>query len=250
MPSVNLVGSSQIFVSGGGWVSPSDWAGEQIVGLDRHGRLLACEVSVTSADSAIPAFVGTKAAFAALAPDTALVDATGRKVEAAQIVNSGNISDLRLESVFPELLTNPERFWDQLASVAIGSKKGRVMLGSNVASQVIDRPSSAEALGVALWCRLVRDDGSVLLRRRDSGVLVWLLTFLRSGAERRHTCLSYDSLQHTGTVALQISDTRPVNEFKGACAFLGAEPEASFKIRWEENGWNPLCSGFVVAGAR
>jgi hypothetical protein len=205
---------------------------------------------VTPTDPAIPAFVGTKAAFAALARDTALVDASGRKVEVAKIVNSGDISDFRLESIFPELPANPNLFWDQLATVAIGLQKDRVMLSGNVSGHLIERPTSTVALGEALWGRLIREDGSVLLRRRDSGVLAWLLTFLRSGAQRRHISLSYDSLQHTNTVALQISENRPVNEFKGACAFLGTEQDASFRVRWEENGWNPLCSGFVIAGPR
>lgn len=249
MPTVSLVGSSQIFVSGGGWISPARWNGEPVFGLDRHGRLREGQLSLQPVGLATPAFVGTKSTFAALGPETVLIDATGRRVEVTQIIRKGDISEVRLEVVFPDLPTHSDMFWRQLAHIAIGIRPNSILLSGSLSSIVIDRPASAEALGHALLDFLARDDGSILLRRSHTGILAWILTVLRSGAERRHACLSFDSLQHTGSVTLQIMQARPVNDLKGACAFFGAAQEPAFHARWTEAGWNPICSGLVLAGA-
>lgn len=248
MHSVKVVGSSQVFLSDGGWVSCADWCGDHILGLNRHGQFEAAQIALSPQGTTRSAYVGTKSAFGALAPETLLIDASGRKVEVASRIRNGDIGDIRLETVIPPLPSNLQGIWQELAKFSFAQHGSPQRLCVGELSVSIDPGYSAEEVAQVLLTALTRDDAGVVLRRRETGILAWLLSSLRTDSgKQRYACLSYNSLQHTCSIGVEILDNRPVNEFKGACAFVSAEEDTTFTLEWESSGWSPIASGFLLA---
>ncbi len=265
MPSAVLTTHSTLLTSAG-WIETSIAGAVIAIGVDRHGQLSLSEVNVlVSEETEAEHFLGTRAAFGAFHAETVLVDAAGKGRSVASICDTEEVQSLKWEScVHGGSLMRAEcgaaHLWDSFLALALAGSKDTLVL----------RTFLPGSLGKARFVRLVRSQmerdcksGFASVAKRLKSLLstdIDLISADRSVyrlamwlAMCRHAVgegysLSYDSIQHSCTVKVElgakVGEVEPLRT-----AFLAGSANRSI-VSWTDRTWNPISSGFIVDGRR
>lgn len=222
-------------------------------------------------------FVGTRAAFGAFHPHTALVDAGGALLKAETLVQHDDLSSIRFESAIAaegvDSAIDAGSIWQELKFAGISNEDEAVFrtINSNAAKQelpagvtvlsssndrhfiAVNRKDFCSALdrnGLTVLFKALQvvratAEGLIGLERENYPLSLWLLLYLAKN--RTGYSLTFDSLQHSSGLAIDLEQTSSAIE-RLRTAFVTKNGSAA-RIVWEDNAWNPISSGFLLAGS-
>lgn len=282
MPFAAVAADSILFARSGRMPAGALKSSHEVLGVDRHGQPVFRGVTTErSAESRRCGCLGTGTTFGIFADVSRILLADGTVRSVLEIVESGTIADHRFEhhlevseSVTSRLVANS--VWTELVTMSavhdsscvalrcraqdiekrLTSRRGMVAANAGSHAYCIvkkDAFTSAASVDwsgtidelVNCWCYSPEDD-RVEIERGLTNVIAWYLAAnaLRSMAYT----ISYDSLQHSSYVFVMKTDASSGLIEKGRSAFLVPESASIIQLKWDERSWNPVCSGFLLAG--
>ena len=284
MPELILTNNS-LLLTPAGWLRASNtFLGLQVYGIDGAGHIRERDVVLSEFGTTDHiAYVGTSVAFGEFDPRTKIIDCDNKKRTIREIVESGDVGDLKFENAVQTTNEKPGDpllvdMWNSLRAMAIaGTDEKIVLFCRGYESSILDRVSSQisdATLNVLKpnfdnYLRLTKSDFLSSFRSDFKSALECLSMMLfevsedaafvfdrdnwhwgywfASIAKKGH--FTYDNLQHTTTLQLRADvDGAPSGLSKGGTAFFRRQSAPVYCLCWKDTSWSPLCSGFILAG--
>jgi hypothetical protein len=257
---------------------------EQILGVDRHGKLEFAKISLEKKSKATKvAFLGTSQCCGIFSGESVVQDIDGKKRTVLGIVGQMVIGDLRFEVARnPSHSTIPnecdiESFWAALASEAVSKQESKLWLRLRQSCEIsVSKPSDTkawtfEARGhrvygqirkaqlrdllragkatevIAGLVQVFRNDDNFCQVRRGACLLAMLICDY-SAHKGKGSLLTYDSMQHSVHITVEMTHERQMAVARGLCACIVPGEVPVWEVTWEANTWNPISGGIVLAG--
>jgi hypothetical protein len=287
MPFQILTGNSCILTCHG-WYKAQNISTELLaLGVDRQGQIIEQPVSIKiGSETDEVAYIGTKGAIGEFHPETAIIDSDGAIHAAGEIVQTGNVGELRFEhAVSTEILSVSEdlisQLWSDLTTFAVAANGDTLLVpttGGVVGTQrqeiaielfLDDAENSGSSKYFSIsesnfrsgldenWrgaltalCDLIfsnEDDDSLTFDREAASWCLWRILIEDQFSHGAYT-LSYDNLQHSTIVELQITESKSRSGLmRGSTAFFRRGKTQSHNLEWGTSSWNPISSGFILS---
>lgn len=260
-----------------GWVT-ADRAPNTALVLDRFGKVVQADVTVTADTAGSVVFLGSRKGFGAFAGSTRVVAATGTVVDARTIATTGNIGDISFEATLASLadaFMAPEMtsFWDDLRAIACHDAVEEVVIRCFDVAGPSTTPAEKIIRGDARYLRLnrgvLRNEFARNWRRCVSRlcadlfadvaadvvcipittplIALWYLTACVSLGVP--ASFSFDSLQYSSFAIVRPDTSTSTPLAKGGTAFIAPSSAELFDLHWIDNTSNPIANGFILASA-
>lgn len=282
MPKALIVGQSALLTESG-WIGASSCArNAKIHGIDRHGKLATEVVSLERVPHRTPSiFLGTSLCCGVFSGNSRIADTAGRSHTLKQIVAACIVDELTLEATCSAdpasgVIPSFDSVWDSLKHEAASTQADKVIIRhrSPKASKdesatlfqhihldgqqyaVLTKSALQESLAKdfvgsinEILVILTNEDGACEISRINA-----LLILIIADSLQRRKCLyqlSYDSIQHTAAVFIELGGRVPGSISRGRCAHLIAGEEAidQLELAWNVSSWNPLCNGVTLVSS-
>lgn len=276
MPSCTLTAVSTLLTPSG-WVRVGGLTTHcDALGVDRHGAFALHRAMITSLEKIDRNyFLGTRSIFGAFHADSTIIDSAGVRRTVRSIVEAESLGNWTFEKAITSVCGEvtdaaASEVWRELAAICLYESEGDALFrvlnsqrGIPAGVSWINAPALAsprhvlinrDAFGASLRAdgfsvvfetvQHLRstEEGQIEVERSNYPLLLWLLLHLtQTGMNYR---LSFDSLQHTSVLDLDLQQTSSAME-PLRTAFVAGRAQ-TFRISWNEPGWNPISSGFVV----
>jgi hypothetical protein len=261
-----------------GWCKPESQS--EIFGVDRHGKVVSRPVSFAhSSQSAKLVFLSSKDSFGYFSAATRLVDSTGASRLASSLVEAGQISDVRFETVVNVSGIAPSHdsasgLWTSFSNFAAITTQTVAVLRCRSPNKklmnVVEPFLSVRRFGQHYYCIVLKDrfiaalcndwlhtadtlaskwlstsDGILQFHRDQFLFALWVLSSRK--ARNQGVALQFETRQHTTCILLAPAGTQNFSGGAGASCFYVPTEEQPLEIRWEDRSWNPVSSGFLLA---
>jgi hypothetical protein len=275
MPSC-LLSNKTILQTTNGWCAvESETSLRDVLGVNQQGTHSTSVVSIEFADTNTTiCYLGTRAAFGGFHPETKLVTANGSVTKAAALVATDTFQnvDFELAADLSRVSTNTnlDSVWNQLSAGAVIRTAEylifRIMSDAalpsslrtdwlSVKSEVgnryvlIEKPGFLASLSRKgahilwdLFAFIYLKENSLSFERQNYVFALWCASYL--GNARQKYGLTYDSIQHSATVIVDLTQkSSSIEQIRTAFA---ADQGRVLRLQWADHHWYPVASGFAV----
>jgi len=252
----------------------------EILGIDRHGKLVSAPVDIApSPRPARIAFLASKDSFGYFSAGTRILDSTGATRFLSSLVESGDVSNVRFETVTEIGNIAPSThcasaLWTSFGNFAAVKSPTTAILRCRTPnkklSHNVESFLSMRRLGqhyysivtretfVAAFCRdwshtsdalaakwLSTSEGTLEFHRDQFLFALWVLSARKR--QNEGVKLQFEARQFTTRIFMASTGAPTLSGGAGAsCLYLVGE-EKPLEIRWNERSWNPISSGFLLA---
>ncbi len=273
-----ILSSKSTLLTAHGWCKAESQA--EVLGVDRHGKVVSASVDI----AALPAparvgFLASKDSFGYFSAKTRLVDSTGAARLVSSLVESGDVGNVRFETIteIGDIAPSDDSasaLWISFGNFAavknpttaiLRCRTPNKKLADNVELFLSVRRFgqhyysilSREAF-VAALCRdwshtsdalaakwLSTPEGTLEFHRDQFLFALWVLSSRKR--RKQGVSLQFEARQYTTRIFMAPAAAPTLSGGAGASCFYLAGEESALEIRWSDRSWNPISSGFLLA---
>jgi hypothetical protein len=244
-----------------------------VLGVNQHGTHSTSDVTIEIADVNTKIYyLGTRATFGGFHPETELVTANGLVTNAAALVSTDTFQnvDFELAADFSRVSTNLNSVWNQLsAGAAIRTAEYLIFrtisdtalpaslrtdwlsVKSEVGNRyvLIEKPGFLASLSRKgahilwdLFAFIYLKENSLSFERQNYVFALWCASYL--GNARQKYGLTYDSIQHSATVTVDL--TQKSSRIEQIRTAFATDQGRVLRLQWADHHWYPVANGFAV----
>lgn len=266
--------SNSLLSTAAGWTLCANILGvHPCLGINGEGKISTEDVAVAlTSNVQSEVFIGTSKSCGIFAENSVIQDVHGKRWRAGEIVESGNVTDLKFEQVAKASCSasiDVETLWLAFGQSAAHQTESELILRCRSQTRMATHNfgrffspfagrtyckiekrklfENAAAIGSAAFGELIHtifgQENIAAIPRESSNLVMFVVS--HSAAES--VCqLSYDAIQHTSLIYLSPAPQQDKPLGEGRVAQRVRVESKEVHLAWRNSAWNPLVNGLIV----